>query len=212
MAQWSLHGVSMQVRSSRVLNCLNVASPVCSGPCWIVWTCYRRLYYLYPRWIFHCDAIPPSSSTIMDRRCVRIQSLYIMIPWSCNFQKHYNIQTDSKVLFSVEPPWPCFSKGNMNTLKFWKYTCNTRVGQYNCTACVMTVEKRISSFKKISHKSHKPYRFGKRRTGWCLFIITYINRNAHKDCRVCSNKCTVSFLLLALSGFGSFGARQSLNI
>lgn len=26
----------MQVHSSRVLNCLNVASPECSGPCWIV--------------------------------------------------------------------------------------------------------------------------------------------------------------------------------
>lgn len=124
-------------------------------------TCYRRLYYLYPRWIFHCDAIPTTSSTIMDNRCVRIPflrlwrvqrvaSLCIMIPWSCHFQYHYNIQTDSKVLFSVEPPWPCFSEGNINTLKFWKYTCNTRVGQYNCTAYIMTVEKRISSFKKIS--------------------------------------------------------------
>lgn len=59
----------MQVHSSRVFN---VASMACSGPYWIVEPALEDTFYIYPGWMFHCDAIPTISSMIMDNRCVRI--------------------------------------------------------------------------------------------------------------------------------------------
>lgn len=137
-ALWGLHGVSMQVHSSRGFKLPD---------CWRLLdfgTCYGRWSWTdVPSW---CN----SESTIIDNRCVRILKGFffkIFLSWFHNHVMFNIIQTDSKVLFPAE--LQCRTSMTLffrDTLKFWKYICNTSAGQYNSTAYIMMCAKRIKSF------------------------------------------------------------------